>query len=355
MYKSYLESYLGLLEIGCDENYLKYITIVEKINDGVENEVSREVKKQLEQYFKYERFEFDVPINFSDSFKDRVYKDLYETGYGEILTYKVLANNLNSRAYQAVGSAMANNPYFIVVPWHRVINSNGELGEFFYGTKMKERMIFFEKEYHFNNVMYEKTFFSKEEINALANNPHLNKMFTVMEMEISVNKFKDFFSCMISNIIYQQVAFKVARYSEVMLFDYLDFDITPESILKLSDKQLKKFKIAGRRVEYMRNFAEFVMKNKEFCSNINNLSEDEIYNTLIKIPGIGSWSIEMLFVFGITRKDILSLKDLIIVRGLNKLYGDVDLKSVREDILPYGTITSINLWKFVEKKYCDKL
>ncbi len=354
MYKSYLECYLGILEIGCDNQYLNYISIVKETCNENENDISKEVKKQLKEYFNLERFEFDLPINFSNNFKDRVYQSLYNTNYGDTLTYKDLAVSLDSKAYQAVGSAMATNPYFIVVPWHRVINSNGELGQFFYGTKIKSEMIYFEKEQKFNNIMYEEYTFSNEEINSLKNNSNLNKMFEVMEMETSLRKFKSFYACMISNIIYQQVAFKVARYGEVMLFDFLDFDITPEKILKLSQKDFKRFKIHGRRIEYIRNFSNFILENQEFNDNIYSLSEKEIYDTLIKIPGIGEWSIEMLFIFGTPKNDVLSLKDLIIVRGLKELYGDCDLKEVRKAILEYGTITSINLWKFIEQGYYKK-
>ncbi len=355
MYKSYLDSYLGIIEIGCDEKFLKYVTIVKKKEEVEENSISIEVKKQLQEYFDSKRKYFDVPIEFTDSFKDKVYKSLYETSYGSLLSYKDLATSVNSKAYQAVGTAMGNNPYFIVVPWHRVINSNGELGEFFHGTKVKEKMIFFEKEKEFTNKMYIEHVFSDEEISCLKNNSNLNKMFEVMEMETKLNKFKDYFACMISNIIYQQVAFKVARYSEVMLFDYLDYEVTPEKVLKLSDKEFKRFKIFGRRLKYIRNFALFVIENEEFCKNIYNLSEEEIYDNLILIPGVGSWTLEMFFIFGIPKKDILSLKDLIIVRGLKFLYEEEDVEEIRESILEYGTITSINLWKFIEQGYYKKL
>lgn len=220
---------------------------------------------------------------------------------------------------------------------------------------MKSEMIYFEKEQMFNKTMYEVHNFSKEEINNLKNNSNLSKMFEVMEMETSLRKFKSFYACMISNIIYQQVAFKVARYGEVMLYDFLDFDITPEKILKLSEKDFKRFKIHGRRIEYIRNFSNFILENQEFNNNIYNLSEKEIYDTLIKIPGIGEWSIEMLFIFGTPKNDVLSLKDLIIVRGLKELYGECDLKEVRKSLLEYGTIASINLWKFIEQGYYKKL
>lgn len=115
MYKSYLDCYLGILEITCSDNYLESISLVKKRGVDQDNNISLEVKKQLLEYFDYKRTTFDLPINYSDTFRGEIYQALYGT-YGETLSYKELAQKIDSKAYQAVGSAMANNPYFIVVP-----------------------------------------------------------------------------------------------------------------------------------------------------------------------------------------------------------------------------------------------
>ncbi len=219
---------------------------------------------------------------------------------------------------------------------------------------MKEEMIFFEKVKKFNEKMYETLNFSSDEVNWIINHEKLGKMFDVMDVKKTLRVFNDPFACMISNIIYQQVAFKLARFSEVMLFDYLDFNIIPQSILKLSDKEFKKFKIFGRRVEYIRNFAKYVIDNNSFFENIYNVSEKAIEDEFIKISGIGSWSIEMFFIFGLGKKDILSLKDLIIIKGIENLYGKMDkneLLEIKNELIKYGTIVSINLWSYIEDKY----
>lgn len=219
---------------------------------------------------------------------------------------------------------------------------------------MKDKMIFFEKSKIFNEKMYEIKPFSTNEIESLKNHGTLKKMFSVMDMETTLKVFKSPFANLISNIIYQQVAFKVARYSEVMLFDYLNYDITPETILSVTDKQFKQFKITGRRIEYMRNFSNFVIENEEFFNNILNKSSEEIYDTLITIPGVGKWTIEMFMLFGLGKSDILSYGDLIIVNGLKDLYGEVDKKKFEDiynEITDFATITSINLWKYMEQGY----
>lgn len=80
------------------------------------------------------------------SFQEEVYKKLSEVPRGKITTYKSLAKALNSRAFQAVGTAMKNNKMSyaargrvggysldkqeMLIPCHRVINSNGKIGNY---------------------------------------------------------------------------------------------------------------------------------------------------------------------------------------------------------------------------------
>ena len=59
---------------------------------------------------------------------------------GKISTYKQIANRLNTKAYRAVGNAMAKNPNPIIVPCHRVIKSDGHIGGYALGIKKKIRI-----------------------------------------------------------------------------------------------------------------------------------------------------------------------------------------------------------------------
>ena len=60
---------------------------------------------------------------------------------GKVTTYKEIANRLKTKAYRAVGNAMNKNPYAPKVPCHRVINSDGYIGQFAKGIKAKMRML----------------------------------------------------------------------------------------------------------------------------------------------------------------------------------------------------------------------
>ncbi len=71
-------------------------------------------------------------------FQERVYKVVSKIPKGKVMTYAEVAKAVGSpRAFRAVGSALNKNPNPVIIPCHRVIRSNGEVGGYRGGTKKK--------------------------------------------------------------------------------------------------------------------------------------------------------------------------------------------------------------------------
>ncbi|MDD5548749.1 MAG: MGMT family protein [Sulfurovaceae bacterium] len=75
------------------------------------------------------------------TFRDNCYNLLMQIPKGKVTTYKAIANKLGSKAYRAVGSAMKNNPNAPQVPCHRVVKSDGSIGEYAYGKNKKIKLL----------------------------------------------------------------------------------------------------------------------------------------------------------------------------------------------------------------------
>lgn len=73
-----------------------------------------------------------------NNFNHLVYSLLIKVPTGKVTTYKALAENLDTKAYQAVGNALRNNPDAPRIPCHRVVKSDGKIGGFNGKTKGKE-------------------------------------------------------------------------------------------------------------------------------------------------------------------------------------------------------------------------
>lgn len=98
---------------------------------------------QLGEYFNGERKKFKVPRDIKGTdFQKKVWNELSKISYGKTISYKKVAEKIgNKKAIRAVGKASAYNPLCIVIPCHRVINSNGKLGGYSAGVLVKERLL----------------------------------------------------------------------------------------------------------------------------------------------------------------------------------------------------------------------
>jgi methylated-DNA-[protein]-cysteine S-methyltransferase len=107
------------------------------------------ITKQLEEYFRGERFDFDVPLRpHGTAFQLSVWEALQEIPYGETISYLDLANRIKKpQAVRAVGAANGANPLPIVIPCHRVIGHNGKLVGYGGGLEIKKHLLSMESLY----------------------------------------------------------------------------------------------------------------------------------------------------------------------------------------------------------------
>lgn len=79
-------------------------------------------------------------------FERQVYLVVSAIPYGETRTYKWVAEQIGRpNAVRAVGRALNRNPLPILVPCHRVVKSNGELGGYKFGLELKKRLLELER------------------------------------------------------------------------------------------------------------------------------------------------------------------------------------------------------------------
>ena len=100
-------------------------------------------KKQLEQYFAGKRTSFDVALDLvGTEFQVRAWRALCRIPFGKTISYGQQASNIKKpKAFRAVGSANGKNPIPIIVPCHRVVASDGSLGGYALGLKMKKQLL----------------------------------------------------------------------------------------------------------------------------------------------------------------------------------------------------------------------
>ena len=156
---SILKTDLGSFGILVNESDLLKVILPNKINlisieitnPGSYKPIMHNVIEQLNQYFMGIRKQFEISLKLEmPPFYKKVLKEVSEIPYGQTFSYKNIAKKLNNpRAYRAVANANAANPIPIIIPCHRVIQSNGDLGNYGGGRKLKQSLVQIEKDNSF--------------------------------------------------------------------------------------------------------------------------------------------------------------------------------------------------------------
>jgi len=107
------------------------------------DEVS-ELRKRIQNFFLGDPN--PIPLSLVDTsickpFQLSVLREEHAIPRGKTSSYGRIANRLNSRAFRAVGSALARNPFPIVIPCHRAVRSDRTLGGYQGGLEMKRRIL----------------------------------------------------------------------------------------------------------------------------------------------------------------------------------------------------------------------
>ena len=143
----YNETVIG--KIGIAEEYgfvtnLYFMNMKQPLDAKVyETDIIKEAFAQLNEFLSGSRKDFDLPLNPSGSdFQQMVWSELLNIGYGELITYGEIAENLRIRsASRAVGGAINKNPVPIIIPCHRVVGANNDLTGYVGGLDVKKSLL----------------------------------------------------------------------------------------------------------------------------------------------------------------------------------------------------------------------
>ncbi|MBI5427610.1 MAG: methylated-DNA--[protein]-cysteine S-methyltransferase [Nitrospinae bacterium] len=108
----------------------------------------KKIKRQFDLYFSGKLRKFSCPLDFggATAFQKKIWTRLTAIPFGETRSYQWLAQAAGRpSACRAAGNANGKNPLPIVVPCHRVVRKNGELGGYSGGTDIKRFLLDLER------------------------------------------------------------------------------------------------------------------------------------------------------------------------------------------------------------------
>jgi DNA-3-methyladenine glycosylase II len=168
-----------------------------------------------------------------------------------------------------------------------------------------------------------------------------------------LNLNSNYFHSLINSIIGQQISVSAADSMKTKFFK-LKRNITPQTVSKLRATDLRKCGLSRQKILYIRNICKFFLQNKKFIKNINKTSEEEIYNNLIEIKGVGNWIIHMFLMFSYGSSNIFPTGDLGFLKAISKLYkvqlpiSERKLKFLYKKWSPYSSQATWYLWRSLD-------
>ena len=187
------------------------------------------------------------------------------------------------------------------------------------------------------------------------NDPGLKPLFDSYETPV-LSIGQNYFWSLCRSIIYQQLSGKVAKSIAdrfIGLYKNNEYP-NPQEVLNTDMKALRSIGLSGAKAGYIHNIARAFVDDVIQFDHFSYISDSDIKNQLIKIKGIGPWTVEMFLIFTLNRPDIFPATDLGIQKGYQRYYRlqtlpkPYDMIEKAEQWRPYRSVVTLYLWYAVE-------
>ena len=169
---------------------------------------------------------------------------------------------------------------------------------------------------------------------------------------------KQGFESLAKIIIGQQISTNVAK----SLSDKLKKDgmLSEKKICVASIEELKLYGLSSQKAFYLKNLATLAIKNEIDINSLNKLKSNEVTNLLIKIKGIGHWTINNYKIFALQDTNAWPSADLALQEAVKQLKGletrpkEKDMEKIGSMWEPHRAAAALFLWHFYNKVKIEK-
>lgn len=157
------------------------------------------------------------------------------------------------------------------------------------------------------------------------------------------------FATLVLTILEQQVSIAAAFAAYKKLEAYIG-EPTPEKILAMSDEELRACYFTRQKTGYARGLATAITEGSINLERYTTMPDDAVRNELIRLKGIGPWTIDIYLLHALHRTDIFPIGDIALVnalkdiKGLDKHTPKETLMEIAEPWRPYRSIATMLLW-----------
>ena len=150
-------------------------------------------------------------------------------------------------------------------------------------------------------------------------------------------------------IVFQQLAGAAARTIHGRFVEALGRDVSPERVLRTRESTLRQAGLSSAKLAAIRDLATKVRSGEVEIHDLDEQSDEEVVNRLVKVRGIGPWTAQMYLMFRLHRPDVWPVLDYGVRAGFARIHGLEDLPGIKE-LGPLGE--AYRPWRSAAAFYC---
>lgn len=153
-------------------------------------------------------------------------------------------------------------------------------------------------------------------------------------------------------ILEQQVSIDSAKACFLKIENLLG-KVSPKTISQCSDEELKSCGVSRQKISYLKTLSKAVSEELDLESFTTKTAE-EVRCELIKIKGIGHWTIDVYLMFALQSPDIIPLGDIAVVNTIKELFNvhsKEEMEALSQKWKPFRSTATFMLWHhYLEKR-----
>ena len=160
------------------------------------------------------------------------------------------------------------------------------------------------------------------------------------------------FETLVLLILEQQVSIDSAKATFLKL-KAKHTNLNPESLLSFSDEEFRNIGVSRQKTSYIKALSHSISNNQIDLESLATKSAEQVREELIKIKGIGNWTIDIYLMFSLQAPDIIPLGDIAVINTIKELL-DIHDKPEMENYVakwsPHKSVATYLLWHYYLNK-----
>lgn len=154
------------------------------------------------------------------------------------------------------------------------------------------------------------------------------------------------FETLVLLILEQQVSIDSAKATFLKL-KAKEENFKPELLLLLADEEYRNLGVSRQKTSYIKALSHSIINKDIDIESLATKSSQQVRDELIKIKGIGNWTIDVYLMFSLQSPDIIPLGDIAVVNTIKELLNIYDKQEMEIYVAkwsPYRSAATFLLW-----------